>query len=120
MKKNESGEVETGLEEEMSKKEPDQESSEDSQMMVACARLSSERYRAFIENIGEGVYEVDIHGNFLYFNNSLCRIFGYSREELQFQNFAKFMDEEHGPKAFKTFNRIYETEQGISKILYTV
>ena len=89
-------------------------------MMVACARLSSERYRAFVENIGEGVYEVDIHGNFLYFNNSLCRIFGYSREEIQFQNFIKFMDEEHGQKAFKTFNRIYETGQGISNLLWPI
>ncbi|MBW2095388.1 MAG: PAS domain S-box protein [Deltaproteobacteria bacterium] len=120
MKKNESGEVEKGIKEQVPKKEPDQESSEDSQMMVACARLSSERYRAFIENIGEGVYEVDIHGNFLYFNNSLCRIFGYSREEIQFQNFAKFMDEEHGQKAFKTFNRIYETGQGISNLLWPI
>lgn len=120
MKKNESGERETRLEEETSKKELDHESSEDSQMMVACARLSSERYRAFIENIGEGVYEVDIHGNFLYFNNSLCRIFGYAREEIQFQNFAKFMDEIHGQKAFKTFNRIYETGQGISNLLWPI
>lgn len=99
---------------------PDEVSPEDSQMMVSCARLSSERYRAFIENIGEGVYEVDIHGNFLYFNNSLCKIFGYSREEIQFQNFAKFMDEEHGEKAFRTFNRIYETGKGISNLLWPV
>ncbi len=120
MKKNETGEVKRGLQDRAPAGEPDEESSEDSQMMVACARLSSERYRAFIENIGEGVYEVDIHGNFLYFNNSLCTIFGYSREEIQFQNFAKFMDKEHGQKAFKTFNRIYETGQGISNLLWPI
>jgi PAS domain S-box-containing protein len=120
MKQHRSGEAETGSKEAVHKKDPDQEFGEDSQMMVACARLSSERYRAFVENIGEGVYEVDIHGNFLYFNNSLCRIFGYSREEIQFQNFTKFMDAEYGQKAFKTFNRIYETGQGISNLLWPI
>jgi len=97
-----------------------QDLSEDAHMMLACSRLSSDRYKAFVENIGEGVYEVDIHGNFLYFNNSLCRIFGYEREEIQFQNFAKFMDEEHGARAFKTFNRIFETGHGIYDLLWPI
>ena len=39
--------------------------------------------------IEEGVYEVDLHGNFLYFNNSLCKIFGYPREDIQFHNFSR-------------------------------
>ncbi len=97
-----------------------QDLSEDSHMMIACSQLSSDRYKAFVENIGEGVYEVDIHGNFLYFNNSLCKIFGYEREEIQFQNFAKFMDEEHGTRAFKTFNRIFETGDGIYDLLWPI
>ena len=42
-------------------------------LLVACGEVSSERYQAFIENIEDGVYEVDIHGNFLYFNQSLCK-----------------------------------------------
>ncbi|MEJ2024766.1 MAG: PAS domain S-box protein, partial [Deltaproteobacteria bacterium] len=120
MDKSASDSREKQLEKQTPGKTNDQDSSEDSQMMVSCARLSSERYRAFIESIGEGVYEVDIHGNFLYFNNSLCRIFGYEREEIQFQNFVKFMDEEHGEKAFKTFNRIYETGEGISNLLWPI
>ncbi len=97
-----------------------QDLSEDSHMLIACSQLSSDRYKAFVENIGEGVYEVDIHGNFLYFNNSLCKIFGYEREEIQFRNFAKFMDEEHGARAFKTFNRIFETGHGIYDLLWPI
>lgn len=120
MKQNGLDGVEADFKKSVIKSDPNQDLSEDSQMIVACARLSSERYKAFVENIGEGVYEVDIHGNFLYFNNSLCKIFGYPREEIQFQNFAKFMDDEYGPKAFKTFNRIYETGQGISDLLWPI
>ncbi|MBW1721565.1 MAG: PAS domain S-box protein [Deltaproteobacteria bacterium] len=84
------------------------------------ARLSDERYRSFIENIREGVYEVDIDGNFLYFNNSLCTVFGYPREEIQWQNFSKFMDEEHARAAFEIFNKIYRTGEGISDLVWRI
>jgi PAS domain S-box-containing protein len=89
-------------------------------LLTACAKISSERYQAFVENIEEGVYEVDIHGNFLYFNNSLAIIFGYPREEIQFQNFSKFMDQEHAKTAFSTFNKIYQTGQGVSDLLWNI
>ncbi|HOP46124.1 MAG TPA: PAS domain S-box protein [Desulfobacteraceae bacterium] len=89
-------------------------------ILVSCEKISSERYQAFVENIEEGVYELDIHGNFLYFNSSLCRIFGRSREEIQFQNIAKFMDEEYARKGFKTFNEIYRTGHGVSDLIWKI
>ncbi len=92
----------------------------DTKLMTSCARLSSERYRAFVENIEEGVYEVDIHGNFLYFNKSLCKIFGYPPEEIQFQNFSKFMDEDSAKRMFEAFNRIYETGRGVSDLQWKI
>ena len=95
-------------------------SSKDDSMQVEHTRLSTERYQAFIDNIGEGIYETDIHGNFIYFNNSLFKIFGYPRDEIQFENFAKFMDEEYAKKAFDTFTRIYQTGQGISDLIWKI
>ena len=95
-------------------------SSKDGAMQVEHTRLSTERYQAFIDNIGEGIYETDIHGNFIYFNNSLFKIFGYPRDEIQFENFAKFMDEEYAKKAFDTFTRIYQTGQGISDLIWKI
>ena len=89
-------------------------------MLTACERLTSERYQAFVDNIREGVYEVDIHGNFLYFNDSLARIFGYSRDEIQFQSFARFMDEEQAKQALDAFNRMYETGRGFSDLLWKI
>lgn len=83
-------------------------------MQNDCETLSSERYKAFVENIEDGVYEVDIDGNFLYFNDSLCRIFGYPRREIQFQNFAKFMDKEQAEEVVGSFKRMYETGLGFS------
>lgn len=86
----------------------------------ASDRLSDERYRAFIENISDGVYEVDIHGNFTYFNNSLCKVFGYPREEIQWQSFSKFMDEEHGREAFNIFNKSYKTGDGFADLVWEI
>jgi len=97
-----------------------QESSSSDDILTAWDRATGERYHVFMESIEDGVYEVDIHGNFLYFNNSLCKIFGYPREEIQFQSFTKFMDKTHGKKAFENFNRIYRTGRGFTDLIWNV
>ncbi len=85
---------------------------------VAKDTLSDERYRSFIENIDEGVYEVDLQGNFTYFNRALCEVFGYPGEEIEGANFSKFMDAEHGRAAFEIFNEVYKTGKGIVDLLW--
>lgn len=87
----------------------------------ATERLSSERYKAFVEDIEEGVYEIDIDGYFLYFNDALCRVFGYPRSEIQFRNIRRFMDRESAARAFERFENIYLTGRGITDfVLKTV
>lgn len=98
----------------------DEDASMAENLLVACDKVSSERYQAFVENIEEGVYEVDVHGNFLYFNQSLCKVFGYPKEEIQFQNFTKFMTEKYAKQAFETFKRIYQTGQGFSDLIWEI
>jgi PAS domain S-box-containing protein len=85
---------------------------------VTCDKVSSERYQAFIENIEEGVYEVDLHGNFLYFNNAFCKVLGYAREAVKFQNFSKFMSSSNAKKALETFNRLHQTGKGFSDLTW--
>jgi len=97
-----------------------QENSSSENILTAWDRAAGERYHVFMESIEDGVYEVDIHGNFLYFNNSLCKIFGYPGEEIQFQSFTKFMDEAHGKKAFENFNRIYRTGKGFTDLIWKI
>ena len=88
--------------------------------MTSSFPLSDERYRVFIEEISDGVYETDIHGNFIYFNNALCKGFGYPRGEIQRQNFAKFMDKKHARMAYDIFVRIWVTHKGFSNVIWQI
>ncbi|MEW6759122.1 MAG: PAS domain S-box protein, partial [Acidobacteriota bacterium] len=45
-------------------------------------RASEEKYRSILETMQESYYEVDLAGNLTFFNDSLCALFGYAREEL--------------------------------------
>ena len=47
---------------------------------------SEKKYRRILESIEEGYFEVDLEGNMQFVNNSMCRIFGYSRKELLSMN----------------------------------
>jgi len=70
---------------------------------------SEEKYRTIIENIEEGYYEVDLAGDFTFFNDAMCRILGYSPEEMMGMNNRRFTDKENAKKLFKTFNEVYKT-----------
>jgi PAS domain S-box-containing protein len=70
---------------------------------------SEEKYRSILKNIEDGYYEVDIKGNFTFFNDSMCRIIGYSPEEMMGMNNRQFTDKENAKKLFKTFNEVYRT-----------
>jgi len=58
-------------------------------------RESEEKYRTILENIEDGYYEVDLQGNIDFFNNSLCRIYGYSADELIGLSNTKYMDKKN-------------------------
>jgi PAS domain S-box-containing protein len=72
-------------------------------------RESEKKYRTILESIEDGYYEVDLAGNFTFFNDSVCRILGYPRDELMGMNNRQFMNEENARKAFETFNHVYVT-----------
>ena len=72
-------------------------------------RKSEEKYRTIITSIEDGYFEVDLSGNFTFFNNALCRIFGSSREKLMNTNSMEYMDEETSKIVYKTFNSVYQT-----------
>jgi PAS domain S-box-containing protein len=72
-------------------------------------RRSEEKHRAILENIEEGYYETDGNGKLIFFNDSLCRILGYTKEEMMGMNSRQFTDKENAKKLFKTFTEVYKT-----------
>ena len=72
-------------------------------------RRSEEKYRTILENIEEGYFEVDIAGNFTFFNDSICRIWGYPKEELMGMNDRQYTDQGNAKKLFQAFNKVYRT-----------
>lgn len=74
-------------------------------------RKSEEKYRTILETIEDGYYEVDLSGNFTFFNDALTRIHGYSREEMMGLNSRQYTDEENARKLYRNFNQVYLTGQ---------
>jgi two-component system cell cycle sensor histidine kinase/response regulator CckA len=72
-------------------------------------RESEEKYRTILENIEDGYFEVDIAGNFTFFNDSLCEILGYSKDELMGMNNRQYTDEENAKELYQTFYTVYTT-----------
>ncbi len=83
-------------------------------------RESEERYRTILESIEEIYFEVDIAGNFTFFNDSLSKSLGYSNDELMGMNNRDYMSPESSKKIYDLFNQIYNTGKPIKKVVYEI
>jgi len=70
---------------------------------------SEGKYRAVLESIQEGYFEVDLKGDLTFFNPSMCEIVGYSSNELIGRDFRQFLDKENAKKVYQTASRVYKT-----------
>ncbi|MFX1392698.1 MAG: PAS domain S-box protein [Promethearchaeota archaeon] len=73
-------------------------------------KKSEEKYRNIIENTKDMYYEVDLDGNFTFFNDALSEISGYTREESMGTNYSKYMTEENSKRTYKAFNEVFHSE----------
>ena len=72
-------------------------------------RESGEKYKTILTNIADGYFEIDLAGNFTFFNNSMCKILGYPKGELAGVNNRQYMSAGNAKKIFKAFNWVYKT-----------
>jgi PAS domain S-box-containing protein len=54
-------------------------------------RKSEAKYRGLVENIGNGIATIDLEGRFVFVNQALCEIVGYSEKEFIGKPFADFL-----------------------------
>ena len=82
--------------------------------------IPRDRYRVFLQDVADAFFETTIQGDFTFFNDALCRIFGYPRKEIEHQNFRRFMDSANAEYAFKSFNNMFDTGKGVNNILWEI
>ncbi len=68
---------------------------------------SEQKYREILATIEEGYYEVDLAGNFVFLNKSLCQMLGYEEGELMYENYKILY--KNPEEVFNTYNRVYRT-----------
>ncbi len=89
-------------------------------LMLQALRKREEKYRAILESIEEGYFEVDLAGNLTFANEALCRITGFGREELLGMSNKDYTTSESVPKMQKIFNTIYRTQQPVRMVTFEV
>lgn len=81
---------------------------------------SEEKYRTILDSIEEAYFETDLSGNLTFFNDSLCNISGYTRNELTGMNNRELTDAGTAKKMFRVFNRIYRSGKPASVMDYEI
>jgi PAS domain S-box-containing protein len=66
-------------------------------------RKSEAKYRSLIEDAGSGVAVTDMRGRFTYVNKALCKMIGYSEEEMIGKNFYEFLHPDDKKELVKKF-----------------
>ena len=83
-------------------------------------RESEIKYRSILENMDDAYYELDVNGNFVFFNEALIAKTGYSREELMGMNYRKYISPETCKEVSRIFSEIYKTGRPVRLFDYEV
>ncbi|HHO76701.1 MAG TPA: PAS domain S-box protein, partial [Deltaproteobacteria bacterium] len=72
-------------------------------------RESEEKYRTILDIMDEGYYELSTRGRFVFFNDALCRMLGYVKDELWGIDNRRLVHKDDRKKVFQSFNTVYRT-----------
>lgn len=70
---------------------------------------NEQRFQRLLNSTEEGYFEVDLVGDLMFFNNAACKIFGYSRQELEGMNNRVYTTPETAARMYQIFNQVYQT-----------
>ncbi len=83
-------------------------------------RQSEEKYRTVLEDMDEGYLEIDLAGNFSFFNDAMCQILGHPREELMGMNYRAFAAKGDIESIFNVTNKVFKTGKPARDFCYRV
>ena len=70
---------------------------------------SQTSYQAILDSIQEGFFEVNLAGKLVFFNNSLCKISGFSRQELMGLHYKEYTSKKTSEELFHIFHNTFVT-----------
>ena len=70
-------------------------------------RKSEIKNRTILESINEGYYEVNVEGDFTFFNDSVCTIFGTNRESLKKTNYSHYIHPDDIENVYHVYRRVF-------------
>jgi diguanylate cyclase (GGDEF)-like protein/PAS domain S-box-containing protein len=77
---------------------------------------SEKKYRKIIEEMEEGYFEVDLEGNFIFFNQKTCQTLGYTPDEMSGMNFRTLLDTRNARKVMVAFHKVYKSGGSIQML----
>jgi PAS domain S-box-containing protein len=84
-----------------------------SRMADEALRESELKYRTIVESVEEGCFEIDLEGNLTFFNDPLCKMLGYTPEELLGKNTREFTSRATMLKMDQIYEQIRNTGEPI-------
>lgn len=79
----------------------------DQKLAEEMLRQSEDKYRTIIETIEDGYFEVDLEGNFLFFNDALLSILDRAPEELKMAGYRDIFPAEAAGRVYRIFRKVY-------------
>lgn len=79
-------------------------------------RESEKKFRSIIETAPDGYCEVDLNGDFSFFNDSICNILGYSRQDLATINQRQLLDETNLQKLTDAVDKVQRTHTPVKSV----
>ena len=69
----------------------------------------------------KATHEIDLKGNLIFFNDALCRIHEYTRDEtMKIDSYRAVMDEANMKKMFHYYNKVYTTGESQKEVEYEI
>ncbi len=81
---------------------------------------SRQRYYDVLEEVEDGILEIDLAGRMNWCNPATERIYGYSREELIGLDYRIYMDEDVAHKVYRAYNMVFKTGKPNKAFSYEV
>jgi two-component system sensor histidine kinase/response regulator len=75
---------------------------------------SEQKYKEILNTIEDCYLEVDMKGNFRFFNPAFCRLIGCPDDELIGKNFSEFVDKKNAEKVAGYFGRVFESSRPVT------